>query len=109
MRHKYVTRYDPEQWEYFFEELKKNGFVAEEYEYLDCAKTKKFVAVGAILYVVDKGRKFMAISSNMGRVITTHKYYCGKHRKVKTRKRIMYRLTSEGAQHIKELIVVEKI
>jgi len=51
----------------------------------------------------------MAVSSNMGSVITTHKYYSGKHRKVKTRKRIMYRLTDEGAHHIKELIVAEKI
>lgn len=109
MRHKYVTRYDPEQWELFFEELKKSGFVAEEYEHPDCKRTAKLVAVGAILYVVDKGRKFMAVSSNMGRVITTHKYYGGKHRKVKTRKRIMYRLTDAGAHYLKELIVEEKI
>ena len=59
MRHKYVTRYNPDQWELFFEELKKSGFVAEEYEHPDCKRTAKLVAVGAILYMSDEGAQYL--------------------------------------------------
>jgi len=98
-RHKEVTYLD---WETdTFEELIDNGYVDYEYKY---SMIKKAHA-GKVFKVKTKYETFFAIASNIG----VRVYRQGWKRRNKTDYRIMYRLTKEGYEHIKELIVEQRM
>lgn len=94
-RHKYVTRYDPDKYAWF-DELKEQGYVKSEYEY-----TKPGVKAGMIFNAVERGERFVAIASNHARLVK----YWGVGGRRRATYRIMYQLTKEGVEYLRELLV----
>ena len=101
MRHKYITRYDPENWEEFFDGLQDQGFVEEVYERTDYGDRDKRSQPGAILQVTMNGEKAISIVSN-----TCKRYKCGNRCSYF---RVMFKLNAEGVEYIKGLIVEDRI
>jgi hypothetical protein len=113
MRHKYIARYDPEDWETFFRLLKSKDYVVEEYQYTEYnnGKNKRNSEVGAVLSVSRGGEKFMAITTHVCYRTKTLRsnYRSNKATYAYSNFRLMYKLTPEGAQYIKGLIVEQNI
>ena len=93
-RHKFVTRYDPDEYSWF-DELKELGYVESTYEY-----TNSEAQAGMIYNAVHHGERFVAIATNQSRLVK----YWGRGRR-QARYRTMYRLTEEGAEYLRALLV----
>lgn len=98
-RHKFLVEYNGD-WE-LFDELKKKGMVANEYEY--SVRSKRII--GKIYTVSEHGVKYISIATNRGAVYTSRR---GLRRRRSVYK-IMYQLNQEGFSYIKQLIMEERV
>jgi hypothetical protein len=95
-RHKKIAFYKGD-WD-LFDTLKEEGYVLKEYDY-----TNPKAEAGVIYLAKWAGEEFISIATN----VTHQVHYSGGRRRRSATYRIMYRLTEEGWQYLKGLLVEE--
>ena len=112
-RHKYIINCDSntiQNYYEFFQWLKDNGYVEEEYEYnVIKGKGAEKTQVCAVLYGKEYGNSFMSIVTHRRLRYRSTYSRGGRCKHNYTYVHIVYRLTPEGAQYIKELIVTDRV
>lgn len=96
-RHKKIAYYDGD-WD-IFDQLRRKGRVLEQYEY-----TNRKVKAGEIFVAKEAGEEFIAIAANVEKRVARH---LGSRRKRFNYYRIMFRLTDEGWEYLKGLLLEE--